>query len=156
MAPINPASNACEPLAMNDHELLRAFEDCTLPFDQWTHRCHVKVAYAYLRRYSYDEALAKMRAGIKRYNAANGVPDTPTTGYNETTTQGFFRLIAATIGAFEEVFPTDNADAFCDLHPQLMTRFALRFFYSPARRGDPLGKTELLEPDLASLPAVPK
>lgn len=140
---------------MTDAELLRAFESCTLPFDQWTHRCHVKVAYLYLRQFPFEEALAKIRAGIQKYNAANGVPDTPTIGYNETTTQGFLRLIAATMVAFEELYPTETADGFCNLHPQLMTRCALRFFYSPARRADPRGKRELLEPDLAQLPPLP-
>lgn len=139
---------------MNDDDLLRAFEECTLPFDQWTHRCHVKVAYLYLRQLPYDEALARMRAGIQKYNAASGVPETETSGYNETTTQAFVRLIAATLGAYEEIFPTDCADAFCDLHAQLMTRHALRFFYSPARRADPRAKAEFLEPDLAQLPPV--
>ena len=28
----------------SDQDFLRAFEDCTLPFEQWKHRAHVKVA----------------------------------------------------------------------------------------------------------------
>ena len=30
---------------MDDTELLRHFETLTLPFDQWTHRAHVRVAF---------------------------------------------------------------------------------------------------------------
>lgn len=50
---------------MDDAELLRQFESCTLPFDQWTHRCHVKVGYLYLTRHSFEDALVRMRAGVK-------------------------------------------------------------------------------------------
>src|SRR4051812_47463650 len=122
---------------MDDADFLRRFEDRSLPFDQWTHRSHVKVAYLYLRHLPFPAALERVRRGIKAYNAANHVPEGPTTGYNETTTCAFMPLVAATMRAYGETFPTANADAFCDPPPQLMTRHVLRLFYSPARRMDP-------------------
>jgi hypothetical protein len=137
---------------MDDSEFLRQFEARTLPFEQWTHRAHVKAAYLYLRDHPFDEALARMRAGVKAYNAANHVPDGPTSGYNETTTVAFFTLVAATMRAYRQAFPTADADAFCDTHPQLMTRHALRLFYSPERRMHPDAKARFVEPDLAPLP----
>ena len=82
---------------MDDAEFLRQFESLTLPFDQWTHRAHVKVAYLYLRSHPFDDALARIRRGIKAYNAANHVPESATSGYNETTTRAFLHLIAATM-----------------------------------------------------------
>jgi hypothetical protein len=106
---------------MDDSELVRQFEARTLPFAQWTHRAHVRVAFSYLRAHSFDEALLRMRTGVKAYNAANKVPESPTSGYNETTTHAFLHLIAATIAAYGDVFPTETGDAFCDAHPQLMT-----------------------------------
>jgi hypothetical protein len=139
---------------MTDDEHLRAFEDLTLPFEQWTHRAHVKVAYVYLSGHSFDEALARMRSGVKAYNARHGVPESETSGYNETTTRAFLHLIAATMRAYARTHPAAGADAFCDIHPQLMTRHALRLFYSPQRRMDPRAKTEFLEPDLAPLPRI--
>jgi len=139
---------------MDDEDLLRQFEDRTLPFDRWTHRSHVKVAYLYLRRFPFPAALEHIRRGIKAYNAAHDVPEGPTSGYNETTTCAFTHLVAATMRAYGEAFPVENADAFCDTHPQLMTRHALRLFYSPERRMDPRAKTEFVEPDLAPLPTI--
>ena len=53
-----------------DEAFLKAFEDCTLPFEQWKHRAHLKVAYLYLRHLPYAPALDKIRANIRRYNAA--------------------------------------------------------------------------------------
>ncbi len=126
---------------MDDAELLRHFEARTLPFAQWTHRAHVRVAYLYLQRHPFPQALDRLRAGIQAYNAANNVPEGPTSGYNETTTVAFLHLIAATLAAYGSVMPT-----------QLLTRHALRLFYSPQRRMHPSAKTQFIEPDLAPLP----
>jgi hypothetical protein len=95
-----------------------------------------------------------MRAGVKAYNARHRVPENATSGYNETTTRAFLHLIAATTQAYAATPPTPGADSFCDTHPQLMTKHALRLFYSPQRRMDPLAKTQFIEPDLAPLPRL--
>jgi hypothetical protein len=139
---------------MTDDELLCQFEAKTLPFTQWTHRCHVKVAYLYLKQHPFAEALVRMQNGVKAYNNANQVPESPTTGYNETTTHAFMHLIAATMEAYGDTFPTTTADAFCDTHPQLLSHHVLRLFYSPQRRMHPLAKTQFIEPDLAPLPRL--
>ena len=95
-----------------------------------------------------------MRSGVQRHNASHGVIESEFSGYNETTTQAFLRLVAATMAAYEAEFPSSNADAFCNAHPQLMTRHVLRLFYSVAHRKDPRAKTEFIEPDLAPLPKI--
>jgi hypothetical protein len=93
-----------------------------------------------------------MRAGVKAFNVRHHVLESPTRGYNETTTHAFLHLIAATMQAYDAVFPTSDSDSFCDTHPQLMTKHDLRLFYSPQRRMHRLAKTRLVEPDLAPLP----
>jgi hypothetical protein len=138
----------------DDDQFLEAFESQSLPFDQWTHRAHVKVAFTYLRRHSFDRALEKMRAGVQAYNAHHHVPESPTSGYNETTTRAFLHLIAAMLDSYGQTHPTPDADTFCDTHPQLMTRHALRLFYSPQQRMHPLAKTQFIPPDLAPLPLI--
>jgi hypothetical protein len=65
---------------MPDAEFLARFEARTLPFAQWTHRAHVKVAFLYLRALPFGAALERTRAGIRAYNAANRVPEGPTSG----------------------------------------------------------------------------
>lgn len=87
-------------------------------------------------------------------NARHAVPETTTSGYNETTTRAFMHLIAATLHAYSQTHPTTDADSFYDTHPQLMTRHALRLFYSPQRRMDPAAKMRYVEPDLAPLPVI--
>src|SRR5688572_6812620 len=139
---------------MTDSDLVHQFEALTLPFEQWTHRAHVKVAFLYLRDHPFDEALVRMRRGITAYNAANKVPETPTSGYNETTTHAFLHLIAATMNAYGPEMPTASTDEFCDTHPQLMNRSVLRLFYSPKQRMHPEAKTRFIEPDLSPLPRL--
>lgn len=141
--------------AESDSNLLGDFESRTLPFEQWSHRMHVRIAYLYLRALPFGVALTKMRDGIKAYNEVNSVPEGPTSGYNETTTVAFMRLIHATMAAYSAVFPTDDSDSFCDTHPQLMSKQVLRCFYSPDRRMHPEAKAQFIEPDLAPLPRTP-
>lgn len=139
---------------MSDDEFLRKFEDCSLSFEQWTHRAHVKVAFLYLRDHPFEVALDKMRSGIKSFNAVHDGPESETRGYNETTTCAMMRLVAATNAAYGSTFPTSSADAFCDTHPQLMNKHVLRLFYSPQRRMHPDAKTRFVEPDLTRLPEL--
>jgi hypothetical protein len=87
---------------MNDEEFLRQFETCGLTHAEWTHRAHVKTAYLFLRRYPFTEALSRLRKGIQALNAAHRIEESPTRGYNETTTRAYVQLIAATMKAYEE------------------------------------------------------
>src|SRR5689334_22225010 len=104
-----------------DRDLLQQFETCSLPFEQWTHRAHVRVAYLYLCEHPFEIALERMRHGVQRYNAANNVPESPTSGYNGTTTHGFLHLIAAVTAAYGQTHSVESSDAFCETHPELMT-----------------------------------
>ncbi len=139
---------------MDDRELACRVEDGSLPREQWTHRAHVRVAFYYLCTYSFSEAMDRLRATIRVYNAAHDVVDGPTSGYNETTTVAFLHLIHSTMRAYGQVIPTQDGNAFCDAHPQLMHKEALRLFYSPQRRMHPDAKANFVEPDLAPLPSV--
>ncbi len=139
---------------MTDAELVDQLEKCTLPFDQWTHRAHIRTAYCYLSVFPFQQALEQIRASIQRYNANNNVPESPTSGYNETTTHAMLHLVAATMHAYAKTHPVTDGNSFCDMHPQLMTKHALRLFYSPQRRMHPQAKTQFIEPDLAPLPRI--
>lgn len=75
--------------------LLRRFDDCTLPRDEWTHAAHLTVALWHLLEYDWDEAVSRVRVRIQRYNAAHGVRTTPTGGYHETLTLFWMRRVRA-------------------------------------------------------------
>ncbi len=133
-----------------DAQFIRAFEDCTLPFEQWKHRAHLRVAYLYLRELPFDPALAKMRASIQRYNAATNTPESLERGYHETMTVAWMRLVDFTL---HEYGLAGSSEEFLDAQEQLLNRKALRFFYSRERLVSWQAKAEFVEPDLAPFPS---
>ena len=73
--------------------LVARFEDGTVPKAEWTHQAHLAVALWYASRLPFEEALAVVRAGIQRVNAAHGGVTTPTGGYHETITRFYMMVI---------------------------------------------------------------
>src|SRR5688572_5283027 len=136
-----------------DESFLCAFEDCSLPFEEWKHRAHIKVAYLYLRQLPYAQALDKVRTNIQRYNAATNTPELLERGYHETMTQAWMQLVHCTLC---EYGPAASADEFLDTQEHLLNRKALRFFYSRGRLISWRAKAEFVEPDLAPLPRSTK
>src|SRR5262245_27233381 len=136
---------------IDDKALLDAFEHQGIARTDWNHRAHVRVAYLYLRTHDFEAALAKMRAGIQALNRVLGVEDGLESGYHETLTHAFMRIILTTI---ETYGPADSAEEFCEQQPQLMQRKILRLFYSRARIISWNAKRTFVEPDLAPLPRL--
>lgn len=139
-------------MTREDRELVDSFEGLTLPLAQWNQRTHVSIAYVYLREHGFDGALDLMRCGVKAFNEHYSIAESPTSGYNETTTVAFLRIIDSLDRAYDPTFPTQSSTEFCDTHPQLMSKHVLRFFYSPGRRMDPDAKAKFVEPDITQLP----
>ena len=133
----------------DDEAFIAAFEACRWPHDQWRHRQHIKLAYLYLQRYPFDQAISQIRERIKAHNAAHNVPNGPTSGYHETMTQAWMRLVHLTIC---EYGPAKTADEFYEQNPQLSEKKVMRLFYSKELFTSSRAKVEFVEPDLAPLP----
>lgn len=133
---------------MSDDELLAGFEDGSLPHAEWTHRAHVRVAFGYLCRFDLEEAIERMREGIRRYNAVHGVEDGPTAGYHETMTQAFLRLIHQ---AMQVRGPFGDASAFCEGNQELLQKRVLLCYYSRELMNSPQARSVFVPPDLAPL-----
>ena len=67
-------------------ELVKAFEDGTLPRSRWTHAALLSVGLYYCLRFEFGTATHLVRDGINRLNRAHGIPNTKTIGYHETMT----------------------------------------------------------------------
>jgi hypothetical protein len=131
---------------MTDSEFLTAFETKTLPRPLWTHAAHLRMAYLYLNVASYADALPRICDGIRAYNAAQG----NFTGYNETVTVAFARLVAGRLNERPALtfadFERENADLFADgLH------VLLRWYSYPVWK-NPASREQFLEPDKEPLP----
>ena len=94
-------------------DLIRRFEDGTLPASEFRHRQHVRVAWMYLKEGSPLAALARFIEGLKRFAERIGRPDV----YHETTTWAYLLLIQermarAGYGETWEEFEARNPDIF--------------------------------------------
>ena len=129
---------------ITDDEFLAAFEACTLPRPLWTHEAHVRMAWLYLTRLPFADALERIRGGIRRYNTSLG----NAAGYHDTITVAYARLVAARIA------PGEDFANFRARHPELFdcTLSALKRHYSEARLQSPEAREQFIEPDLRELP----
>ncbi|MGB7890703.1 MAG: hypothetical protein WCF82_02075 [Microcoleus sp.] len=73
--------------------LIHAFQEGNLSRSQWTHEAHLTVALWYLCYDSEQEAINAIRNGIKRYNSVQGIETTKNSGYHETLTLFWVRII---------------------------------------------------------------
>ena len=130
--------------------LVRRFEDCTLPREEWTHAAHLTVALWHLLQFDWPEAVARVRRGIKRYNAAHGIRTTPTGGYHETLTLFWLRTVRAFLEA-----ERNEARALVRLANELtatadkslpLAHYTRELLFSPEARAS------WVEPDLKPLP----
>lgn len=74
-------------------QLINAFETQTLPATAWTHEAHLSVGLWYILEYGLDIALCKIRPGIIAYNLASGGQNTVDSGYHETLTIFWMRIL---------------------------------------------------------------
>jgi hypothetical protein len=77
--------------------LAAGFVACTLPREAWTHAAHLIVGMWHVDRYGADEALLRLRAGIRRLNESHGTPNSDDDGYHEPSharTRSFCRSTA--------------------------------------------------------------
>src|SRR3982750_3826801 len=77
-------------------ELVQAFENASIPRDEWKHAEHLIVALYYVSHFNVETAIEKMRSGILNL-LADGfeidlVQETP---YHETITVFWIRTVAA-------------------------------------------------------------
>jgi hypothetical protein len=136
----------------DDDAFLRRFEACGFRHEEWNHRCHVRMAYLYLRAHPFDEAVRRIRDGIQALNASHGdkVPtDVVDRGYHETLTVAWARIIGAAVARWGA---ETDFDSFAAKHPHLLQRTLTRMFYSRERMMNWTAKREFVEPDLLGLP----
>lgn len=132
--------------------LVGDWESCALPWERWTHAAHLTVALWHLLHYEFEEALARVRTGIKRFNAAHGVGTTPTRGYHETLTVFWMRYVA---NFLSESYNEGRALASLanDLAERAERAAPLRH-YSRALLFSAEARATFVEPDLLKLPAA--
>ncbi len=131
---------------MTDDEFLAAFEAAAIPRAEWTHEAHIRMAWLHLTRFPTDEACERIRVGIQKLNAINGVVD----GYHETITIAFMRMIAARL-----LLP-ESYGSFLARNPELYGRslVAILQYYTRERLFSSEARVQFVEPDVQMLPEL--
>jgi hypothetical protein len=73
--------------------LVEQFVGCSLPKREWTHSAHLAVGLWHVAHHGAEDALVRLRAGIRRLNESHGVANSATAGYHETITRAYVRLL---------------------------------------------------------------
>ena len=128
--------------------LVDAFDAASLPQAEWTHAAHITVATAHVFR-DPAQALDRLRAGIRRLNAAHGLVETSTRGYHETLTRFYTWAVAREVRAAPAglglgALATRVVEALTDRNVPLR-------HYSRERLMSPAARAGWVEPDLAPL-----
>src|SRR5262245_41409238 len=82
-------------------ELVAAFRSWSLPQREWTAIAQLRGGAWHVHRCGAVAALAMLRSGIQRLNDQHGTPNSDTSGYHETITVAYLRLIEAFLSAFD-------------------------------------------------------
>jgi len=131
--------------------LAARFAQAAIPAAEWTHHAHLTVGCWHVARFGPAAALERLRAGIRRLNAAHGTIDSDTRGYHETITRAFVRLLAAFLRARPdgEALPVTVVAL---LDSPLAAREVLLRHYSKATLFSVAARRGWVEPDLEPLP----
>lgn len=129
---------------MTDEEFVRAFEDGTLPKEEFTHRAHLRLAWTCLRRDGFALGGVRVIAGIQAFARRHGAAGL----YHETVTRAWLALVAAADSGEAASF-----DAFLEASPHLLAR-PLDRHYSPQTLASEEARARFVAPDREPLPAA--
>jgi hypothetical protein len=135
-------------------ELVAAFLAGTLPRQRWTHAAHLSVGAWHVHHLGEQLALDTLRLGIRKLNTAQGTKNTSTSGYHETITAAYVRLIAAFLGTFADEVPLEQRVSALLASP-LAEPTALFRFWSKSLLMSAEARAAWVAPDLMPLEAFP-
>jgi len=136
--------------AIEVNELIHQFETCQLPKEKWTHEAHFVMALWYCSHQPLPFAIQAIKEGIKRFNLSVGGTNTDDSGYHETITFFYTRLIIDYIlqddpcRSFDEKLPSFLQQPF------LSKDFPLRYYTRELLMSKDARKT-WIPPDIQSL-----
>jgi hypothetical protein len=131
--------------------LAARFAEAAIPAAEWTHHAHLTVGCWHVARFGPDAALERLRAGIRRLNAAHGTIESDTRGYHETITRAFVRLLDGFLRG-RPGGESLTATVAALLASPLAAREVLLRYYSKATLFSVAARRGWVEPDLEPLP----
>jgi adenylate kinase family enzyme len=123
------------------------FESREIPAKEWTHAAHMVVGLWHVHRYGADDALVRLRSGIRRLNESHGGVNSATNGYHETITAAYVQLLAQYL-ALGSTDMSLGMQSIGLLGSPLANREVLFTFYTRERLLSTAARAGWLEPDL--------
>lgn len=133
-------------LSSEDRQFCDAFERFEVAADEFDHRAHVRLAYAYLCERDPDTATAAMKDALLGFLDHLGVS---TTKYHETITRAW---VMAVDHFMESVEPCSGFDEFIARAPVLLDTKIMLSHYSAEVLFSDEARAGYVEPDLAPIP----
>ncbi len=131
-------------------DLVARFVACRLPHSEWTHQAHLAVGAWHVAHFGAEEALTRLRLGIRHLNDSHGTPNSATRGYHETISRAYVVLLAEFLDSVQDTMPLVERVTRLLAGP-LAARDALLRFYSRERLMSPEARAAWIEPDLRPL-----
>ena len=134
-------------------DLAARFSSRAIAKAEWTHLAHLRVGAWHVHHFGPEGALGRLRAGIRALNDSHGTSNTDSSGYHETITVAYVRLIDAFLSAFgADLALEDRVRVLLD--GPLADRAVLLRFWSKEVLLSPRARRDWVPPDIAPL-AVP-
>jgi CDP-diacylglycerol--glycerol-3-phosphate 3-phosphatidyltransferase len=127
---------------LNDDEFLAALATCTLPLSSFRHGDHLRFAWIQLHRQSFDDALAAVRNGIRKYATHHGVAHI----FHETLTTAWVKLLAT--------HHEDSFSEFIRINEARLNRELLYRFWTPSALDSESARSGWLPPDREPIPGL--
>lgn len=134
-------------------DLVARFLSCRLSHAEWTHEAHLSVGLWHVHEYGAEEALTRLREGIRRLNDSHGTPNSDTRGYHETITRAYVELLSNYDASCPPAMPLSERVARLLASP-LAAKDALARFYSRDLLMSTRARSAWVEPDLAPLDKI--
>lgn len=131
-------------------ELVKQFETCSLPQEKWTHEAHFVMALWYCSHHPLPLAMQSIRDGIKKYNTSVGGENTDHSGYHETITVFYARLIINYLLTTDKTCRFENILNGLFKQPFLVKDFPLQY-YSKELLMSKEARRDWIPPDIRSL-----
>ncbi|KAI8742009.1 flavin reductase (NADH) isoform X2 [Biomphalaria glabrata] len=134
--------------SVGDEIFITAFETATLPFENWTHEAHLRMAWNYITDHGKEKAVPYIKLGIQKYNEKNR--DKIKTGYHETITMFFIHLVSDAI--VSSVNANESFEEFLIRNQHLVNKDLLFEYYNKETLFQEDARNRFIEPDKKSLP----
>jgi hypothetical protein len=130
-------------------EFIKKFQDCNLPFHEWTHKAHLIVGLFHVLNHKED-SLDLMRERIMKFNTSKGVINSDNSGYHETITIFWLWAIKKFLDAYHKKdFSRETIEALVN-SKFAESKFPLNY-YTKEHLMSVQARKNWIEPDLKKL-----